>query len=48
MNETDQKIVEKPELDPWDGSSGNHASDFEVALDEFVGRINQYGGGKDD
>ena len=35
MNETDQKILERPERGPWDGSSRSHAPDFENDLDAF-------------
>ena len=48
MSETDQKIPERLELDPWDRSNGNHAADFEDDVDAFAGSIDQCGGGKDD
>ena len=48
MNETDQKILERPERDPWDGSGRNHASDLDDDLDAFSESIDRYDGGKDD
>ena len=48
MNETDQKILEKPELDPWSRSGRRHASDLNDDLDACAGSIDQYDGGKDD
>jgi hypothetical protein len=48
MNETDQKIRERPERDPSDGSGRNHASDFEDDLDAFADRTDRYEEGKDD
>ena len=48
MNETDQKILEKPELDPWDRSGRRHASDLKDDLDACAGSIDQYDRGNDD
>jgi len=46
VNETDQKILERPERDPSD--SRNHASDLEDDLDASVDRTDRYEEGKDD
>ena len=48
MNETDQKILEKPELDPWSRSGRRHASDLNDDLDACAGSIDQYDRGNDD
>jgi hypothetical protein len=48
MDETDQNILERPELDCWGGSGRNHASDFEDDLDARGGSIDRYDEGKDD
>ncbi len=45
MNETDQKILERPELG-WDPRR-NHTSDFEDDRDEFVGSVDRYDEGKE-
>jgi len=46
MNETDQKILERPELDPRDSFSRNHASDLEDDLDALGESIDRYDGAK--
>jgi len=48
MNETDQKILERPERDSWDSSGRDHASDLEDDRDAFVDRTDRYEEGKDD
>jgi hypothetical protein len=48
MNETNQKIRERRERDPRDGSSRNYASDLENDLNAWGDRIDRYDEGKDD
>jgi hypothetical protein len=48
MNETDQKILKKPELHPWDRSGRRHASDLKDDLVACAGNIDQCDGGNDD
>ena len=47
MNETDEKMLERPERDPWDSSGRDHASDLDDR-DAFVDRTDRYEEGKDD
>ena len=43
MNETDEKILEKPEVDLWDRSSRNQASDLEDDLHRLTASTNKTG-----
>ena len=48
MNETDQKILKKPELHHWGRSGRRHASDLKDDLVACAGNIDQCDGGNDD